>query len=826
LHLRGSHVTGLCADAAGGVWIGTEYELAVWRNGEFVPVWDQSNEKGFSVSWVGSSRKGGCWVVANDRVRRFAEGSWQGDAGTLPPSRAIVDGLCEARSGDVWVASYGNGLWCFQTNGAAMHFSETNGLPGNFVRCVQEDREGNVWIGTEGGGLARLRPAVFETFDRASGLAGDCVLSVCEGNDGEIWIGTNGNGVDRLKDGRIRHYGAENGLTNEFVWSVCEDHQHRLWAGTWGGGLFRFDGKRFAQVPYASCGPEPVVCALYEDVSHAMWIGQNRPQLQIMEVKDDKPATLRLPSGVSRADLRAVTQDAEGNVWLGTYDDGLYQCKGGEVRRFGTREGLKSERIRALYSDAQGSLWIGTSRGGLNRLRNGRFTAFTTQEGLPDDIVLHIEEDRRGYLWCSSGVGVFRVARRELNQLERGEIESLNCFVYTKADGLPSLECTGGSQPSGCKSRDGRLWFPTVSGLAVVAPDEVKINPLPPEVAIEEVMVEGNTTSSKGQTVKPELIDPAVTAGPLKVLAGRQRFEFHYTALSFSAPEKVRFKYKLEGLEDAWVDGGSRREAHYSHLVPGSYTFRVIACNNDGIWNESGATFAMVVLPRFWQTWTFRTLVIIATFLLFVAIYELRLAAQRRVANVRLRIARDLHDEVGSNLGTIALLSQVMGKSGSAPAEEASEISRVTAQTIESLRDIVWFLDPASDTVQDLVARMEQTARTMLRGMTFEFHSSIAEDASAPSLELRRNVIPIFKEILYNIQRHARATRVDIWCEFSVRQLVLKVQDNGIGFDETKPHAGNGLRNLRRRAADLGGTLSIVSQPNQGTTVLLKSGIP
>jgi ligand-binding sensor domain-containing protein/two-component sensor histidine kinase len=825
-NLRGTHVFGLCADISGKIWIGTDYELAVWEKDKFIPVWDRSKEEGFTVSALGRSRRGGCWVLARDHLRRFAEGAWQADAGVFASSRAIVNGLCETRSGELWLGTYGNGLWCYQTNGATLHFAATNGLPNDFVRCFQEDHEGNLWIGTEGGGLARLKPTIFQSFDRSQGLSGDCVLSVCEGADGEIWIGTNGDGIDRLKDGHIRHYGAEDGLTNEFVWSLCEDHKHRLWAGTWGGGLFRLEGKHFSPVPYAGSGPEPVVCALYEDASRCLWIGQQQPELRVLQVKHDRVSALTLPTSHPRADVRAAVQDSTGSLWLGTFDDGLYQVKGGVVRHFGKSDGLKSERIRALYADHEGSLWIGTSRGGLNRFHDGRFAAFTKQDGLADDLILHIEEDRSGYLWCSSGIGVFRVARQELEKFERGEIQFVNCFVYTKADGLPSIECSGASQPCGCKSRDGRLWFPTVSGLAVVAPDEVKINPLPPPVAIEEVIVDGGDSSAASRTAKPQVIEPLLSTEPLKVLAGRQRFEFHYTALSFSAPEKVRFKYRLDGLEDAWVDAGNRREAHYSHLVPGTYTFHVIACNDDGIWNDSGAAFVMMVLPHFWQTWAFRVLVGVACLLLFVGIYEVRLAAQRRVANLRLRIARDLHDEVGSNLGTIALLSQVLGRNQTAAGREVSEISRVAAQTIESLRDIVWFLDPATDNPQELVGRMEQTARTMLHGVSFQFHSSIAEGTAAPSLELRRNVIPMFKEILHNINRHAQASRVDIRCEFSSREFLLQIQDNGVGFDENKVRAGNGLRNLRRRAGELGGNISIVGRENGGTTIILKSRIP
>jgi len=296
-------------------------------------------------------------------------------------------------------------------------------------------------------------------------------------------------------------------------------------------------------------------------------------------------------------------------------------------------------------------------------------------------------------------VGIFRVSKDDLDRLACGQGGGLRCFSYTRADGLPSLECSGGCQPAGCKTRDGRLWFPTVNGLAVLDPDQIPFNARPPPVLIDDVLIEGEKTKSIF-TVSPsqaadadELAIPRATL--LRVPPGKPRFEFHYTALSLTAPEKVRFKYKLEGLEKEWVEAGTERAAHYSYLRPGDYKFRVLACNNDGVWNETGASLALIILPHVWQTWWFRLLAASALLLLFVLAYEMRLTLERRVTRLRLRMARDLHDEVGSNLGTIALLSEVLSRQAAGANEELGEIRRVTVQTVDSLRDIVWFLDPA-----------------------------------------------------------------------------------------------------------------------------------
>ena len=827
--LESTSVNSLGLDAAGRLWIGTEKELAQWKSNTFEVVWNQKQEPDFDAEMLASSRKGGIWVAGQGRLRRFDQGRWVSDYGAFPWTKGVLMCLLEDRQGQLWAGTYGGGLFCYSTNGSVTIFSRAEGLPSNVIRSLLEDKEGNLWAGTEGRGLARLKPAIFTSLGRGQGLASDLILTVSEGQEGELWIGTNGDGLDRLKDGKIRHFGPKEGLTNECVWSVLEDSRRNLWVGTWGGGLFKLENDTlspFGNLP--ACGP--VVCGLFEDSQQRLWLGQLLNEATITHLFHDQTVVTKLPVHLPRVDARAIVEDKTGRIWLGTRGDGLYSFHQGQCTRFTRENGLVSEFILALYADPDGIVWIGT-RDGLNRMQDSRLTTFTVENGLVDNTICSILEDNEGHLWFGSGSGVFQADKQELNRCAAGKQSGVSCFGYTKADGLPSLECSSGCQPAACKTRDGRLWFPTVNGLAVVDPKQVIINPIPPPVRIEEVVIEENARTTLFEVPSPRTaagvaIDSAAPEPALlKVAPGKPRFEFHYTGLSFSAPEKVRFRYKLEPLEETWVEAGTRRSALYSYLQPGNYRFRVLACNNDGIWNQVGASLSLVLLPHYWQTWWFRCLVAGLIILFFVGIYEIRLAAERRLNRLRWRIARDLHDEVGSNLGSIALLGEVAPKTTNVPYEEISEIRRIALQTIESLRDIVWFLDPGKDNLEDLVPRMRETARTMLPGIKFDLRSSIAGATTCPSLELRRNLFPIFKEILHNIVRHSRATQVEIEVETSPRQFLLKVSDNGKGFEESTVRPGNGLKNLRRRAADLKGELKIASNPGQGTTVTLKAPV-
>ena len=820
--LEGNSARAIAADAFGQLWVGTEKELATWQDGRFVSRWGQAQEPDFDVDGLAPGGAGGMWVAGHGRLRQFADGKWQHDGGSYPWTKGVLSDLREDSRGQVWLATYGSGLYRYSTNGKFLNLTRTEGLPGNLVRSLIEDREGNLWVGTEGHGLARIKRAVFLAYGRAQGLSSDLVQTVCEGRDGELWVGLNGEGIDRLERGTVRHYKAQQGLTNECIWTVCQTRDRTLWTGTWGGGLFKLEGDSFVSFdPQGPCGP--IVCALFEDSHQVLWLGQNRAAPELTLLQQGRPSVRKLNTRRSNLDVRCFAEDAQGNLWVGTRGDGLYRLTAEQETRFGKREGLTNESVLALHAAANGTLWVGTAAG-LFHFRNNAFDVFTTREGLADDSVLSITEDNSGHLWCGSGKGVFRVDNDELELVARGQASTVQCLAYTRADGLPSLECSSGCQPAVCKTRDGRLWFPTVNGLAVVEPETITFNRLPPPVFVDEVVI--GPESAKSRSVPAGLERATTKLLPLRVPPGQHRCDFHYTALSLTAPQKVRFRYRLEGLEKTWVDAENERVAHYSFLPPGEYRFRVLACNNDGVWNEHGASLAMLVLPHVWQTWWFRALAVCVCLLLLFAAFEVRLLLERRLTRLRLRIARDLHDEVGSNLGTIALLSEVAAGQAARATEEVTEIRRVAVQTIDSLRDIVWFLDPASDRLDELVLRMQESARAMLRGVAFQFSANGEAGSRRPSLELRRNLLPMFKELLHNIVQHARATRVEIVLELEPRQLRLRVSDNGIGFDERQVRGGNGLRNLRRRAADLEGSVTFVTSPGNGTVVTVTAPIP
>ena len=807
-------------DAQGRPWVTTPLSLSRLEGGKLVPKL-QGTKLG-QYEFLCPSRSGGWWIETGGRVRLWRDGEWIADAGEWARPDRHVEASLEDRRGRLWVASMGKGLYCYQTNGPMLQLTVKEGLGSDLVRALFEDAEGNLWLGTRPGGLNRVRPALFKTYGRKQGLATDLVTAICEGRPGELWVGTDGDGVDRLnlESGAVDHFDREQGLVGRHVRTLLLDRKGTFWLGSWPGGLYRLDGETFVPVRDFPGRDIGLVC-LFEDSKERLWLAQ-RTLNRLVRFENGAAIGIDLPNPAPALDLSVITEDAEGTIWAGTDGSGLFRWKNGQCRRFTRQDGLSSDIIRALHAEPDGGLWIGTVDGGLCRLKNNRFVACTTRDGLVDDVINYIADDGRGYYWLTSFQGICRVPKAELNAFADGARPRIQCASYGKSDGLPALECPGGFQPAGCRTRDGRLWFPTIKGLVVVDPATVPTNSVVPPVLIEEVRVDG--------------LVQAPDSALLKIRPGRHRYEFYYTGLNFTAPERVRFRHKLEGLEEAWVEAGTQRSANYNHLAPGLYQFRVTACNQAGEWNTAGVAMAFRVLPYFWQTWWFIAgAVAFAAAVLGAAVAFLssrklkrrleRLEMQLSVEKERARIGQDIHDGVGANLTEIAWLAEVAEHAAGEPEEvraQARKISSTARETVQAFDEIVWAVLPQNDTLTSLVEYLGRRVDEM-----FDNSATRCWFTAPPALpdivvpaEVRHSFYLACKEALHNVNQHAAATEVRVQVAVADRTLRVNIEDNGCGFDTaTARPEGNGLRNLRQRFQALGGCFTLESRPGQGTKV-------
>ena len=842
-NLRGAEPDGVASDKSGGIWLHTEQGLGRWENGAFQWMCEETNEGNFHVE-VAAGRKDGLWVASNHRLRKFEAGHWVEDLGPFAWGDFWIYDLYEDSRGQVWVATMGGGLYCYAADGTLVHLTSRDGLPSDFVRCVTEDREGNLWVGMENGGLCRLKAVTFQSLGIRQGLASDHVTSMCESTNRSFWIAMDGDGVDKLSSaGAVDHYGSGQGLMNGHVWAVLEDQQGGVWAGTWDGLYHRSGSGRFVDLSDGlSIGRQ--IFSIYQDRENHVWIGQQGFG-GLTRIQGDGRTLVRIPDSSPSLDVRAMVEDFVGGFWVGTENDGLYCLQAGRWTQYSGKEGLGSETVWSLLADEDGSIWIGTCGGGLSRLKNGKLSTWTTKNGLINDVICQILEDDHDNLWLGSYGGVFRVSKSELASGAANQV--IRCAGYDKTDGLPSIQCVGGCQPSGFRSQDGRLWFPTVKGFTMVNPNAVPHNPLMPPVIIEGVTVDGIP-----------LLPPENSVGTggsnevVKVPPGRQRIEFRYTALSLTNPGKVRFKYRLEGIETDWTDAGAKRVANYSYIPPGHYKFHVIAGNNDGVWNNAGDSLAITLMPYFWQTTSFLCLVVVAALgsVAGSVRYVVKRKMQRKIELVereraieteRRRIANDIHDDLGAGLTEIVILTELAQNPGETYDAVQSDVRNVTDKAralTHSLDEIVWAVNPENDTLDSFVSYACNFAQNYLQSC--RLRCRLAVPAQIPNVSLtadvRHNFFMALKEALNNIVKHAGASEVSIQIVVGAAEFAIVVADNGNGLPiEPKPEgpaglngesaglgAGrNGLANMRKRMQSIGGRVKWESQPGHGTRVEL-----
>ena len=587
----GAPVTALAA-AGGALWIGTRGQgLWRWTDGE--------------LRRVGASRLGEAHVTAlldtpdGLAIGTLAEGLFRVRNGRLRSVPSLSDTpvrtLHHDPSGTLWIGTEGGGLARLGPEGRAAFLGEADGLPHATVRSLLTDHEGSLWVGTEGGGLSRLRPGKFVTWGAPEGLGSDIAFSIVEDEAGAVWVGTEGGGLSRIRGGRVTTMTTADGLPGDVVLALAPARGGGVWAGFHGDGLALVrDGS------VTRYGPETLgagsVFGLHADPDGTLWAATSSG---LARVRDGDVTTYTTADGLTSDVVTAITRDARGRLLVGTYEAGLTvldTTPAGVQAVDAVREadGLGSEAVISLLAAPDGTVWIGMERGGLARLMpDGELTTVRARDGLPSDAVLHILSDGQGRLWLSTNRGLATVREADVAAFANGQIERVPASQYDEADGLRTREFNGGVSPAGWAGRDGTLWFASAAGAVAVPPGAVRTNTVAPPVAILAVRADG---------------EPIPFDGGIRLAPGTRRLAIDYTALSFIGSPQLPFRYRLDGVDDGWIEAGARREADYTNLAPGDYTFHVQAANADGVWSETPATLQVEVVPSLTQTAWFRVL--------------------------------------------------------------------------------------------------------------------------------------------------------------------------------------------------------------------------
>jgi ligand-binding sensor domain-containing protein/signal transduction histidine kinase len=812
-------------DRQGNLWVATIWGLSHVNKGVVTNYSEQNGLQHNSVRAVCEDNEGTLWIGSNGGLSRFRDGRFTHFTKKDGLSDNVVSALYLDRKGVLWIGTY-EGLNRYE-DGKFLVETRGSGESYNQIYSIFEDREGNLWVGTREG-LNRLKACPFQSYTRRDGLTHNTITSVCEDQFGTLWIGT-GGGLNFFKNGIIGAYTTANGLRSDLVRGLHESREGSLWFGTsYDGGLNRLrDGQfTFYGRPELWDSPENVI---HEDRDGNVWLGSPFALNRLKNGRFTRYSTETAQS-LPNAEVVSMCEDHEGVIWIGT-GDGLTRWKKEQLSMEGLDD-LPKRRVLALHEDSGHTMWIALERHGLTRFQAGKFTHYTLKEGLFDDVIFAMLEDDQGFFWMASPKGIFRFRKKDLDDLDRGLLKTISCLAFGKDDGMASAECQNVAKPAACRSRDGRLWFSTIKGLVVVDPTAIAINTIAPPMTIEEIIFDKNTVGEK--------VNDRITANTsLTLPPGRGELEFHYTALSFSAPEKNRFKYKLEGVDADWVKAGSRRVAYYNNIPPGSYTFRVQGCNSDDVWNSDGANITLRLLPHFWQTWWFlgscslAALVAVAGTARYVTRRKLQrqlelLEQQHAVEKERSRIARDMHDNLGASLTEILVLTTLTRNARDNPAQVESQTDRiatVAGRVNDSLHGIVWAINPKNDSLDRLASYLFEHAQGFLE--TASIRCRLDVPAVLPKIplssEVRHNVFLAAKEALNNVVKYAEASEVVIRLRLEPSALCISITDNGRGFVVKESDAsGNGLQNMKKRMETVGGRFEIESSPGNGTRIHLQ----
>lgn len=837
--LAGTVIPILAADPGGQIWAATDREFAVWNGTRFKTMTPTNGEPTLNVSFLRVLANGDVWTIANGRVRKSHGREWVFEAELardLFSGWRERTGLHEDAKGGVWLYDYGRGVLHVRADGRVRQLTAEENFPGERVDCFHEDREGNIWVGVDRGGLVRIREKRFSVLAPGESTAAKTTVSVAEDDAGAIWIGTYGGGLHRWWHNEWQPFTLPGGTRRGFVFSVFPDRDGKLWTSAGEEDLyFGADGK-FTQFTPEVHG----VKVLLRARDGRLWIGR-KSGLGVVTAGQFRQ--FYPDDGVARTEVRALAEAEDGAIWAGAGDGTLTRVTTNGVTNFRAPDAWGAQPIWSLLPDTNGVVWVGTFRGGLLRFQDGKFTRYTTKDGFPDDVICQLLDDGAGRLWMGSKEGIFHADKTELHAFAGGKLETIDCTAYGRYDGLPSLVCSDSYQPAAWRTRDGRLLFTTLKGVVSVRPGEVSVNTLPPPVLIESAVVDG--VEQKLERVAGKNSKRA-SAPPLRLVVapGKQQVRIQFTGLSFVSPDRVRFKYKIADLDREWSEPSTVRSVQYNLLPPGEHRFVVKACNNDGVWNENGAAMLLVVQPFFYERWEARLLatvvglglVVFAVRRVYVRRYRRKLEQverQRAIERDRARIAKDIHDDLGAGLTHIALLSELARRDS--PQElpnHVAQISEMARELTRNMDEIVWAVDPENDTLDSLVTYVSKFAQEYLSVAQVRCRLDVPAELPPYVLpaEVRHNLFLAIKEALNNVVKHAQAR--EVWLRIEVRPLAftLVIEDDGCGLHATKLNgaaqkdrisSGHGLANMAKRLRAAGGGCVITSKESQGTRVEL-----
>jgi signal transduction histidine kinase/ligand-binding sensor domain-containing protein len=811
--MHGRAVFTFATDEDGQLWVANGTSLHRYAAGQLTSPALASNRAELRIS---SSANGGPWVVTDALLGKIT-GDQVAAKAALPPllGAHYIQAMHEDRNGLLWVGTRSQGL--FTLNGDRLEHVPTSHED---ITSILADPDGSTWVATNGGGLNRLRAKVFALYDKAAGLGDNFTDTICQDRDGVMWFGNRDGGVAFLRDNQITR------VANPPEWPILSavsvaPHPHGGIWNTAGPGLFRIPGSADPVMTAVQLPRLPIIRVTFAARDGSLWLAADPDR--IARLRHDQLQIFGPDDGFPPGHLRCIAEDATGRIWCSTAQGNLLRFNGARFEKVSI--GLPTGVINAIHFDEQGNPWLGTAQAGLAVRLNGQWRTLDRPQGLLETNITQILSDGRGYLWFGSIRGVYRASERDLLACLQGRSAQVHTVLLGKDEGLKDLSCIGFFQPAAWRSREGWLWFATRKGVLRIDPALTTPEAPAPPVRILEVRVDNQ-------------LQPA--SSRILVSADLHKLEVSFSALCLATPDRVQMRYRLDGFDDNWINATGSRQATYPRLPPGEYVFHVTADLGDGANNGASSTILFVVTPLWWQTWWWRALAFAAAAgLVWLAARSWshrrlrqkleRLEREQAVERERIRIAQNIHDDIGASLTRISLLTQSVQREDSEHAADLEKIYQAASEITRSLDETVWAVNPKYDDLESLVYYLGNFAQQFLSAGRIRCRLNMPEGLPGRGLtsQARHHIFLCCKEALNNVVKHAAATEVSLSVQASPDFFHIEITDNGRGLGTSRTPAvnravtGHGLANIRSRMAQIGGSAVVEPAANGGTTVRL-----
>jgi signal transduction histidine kinase/ligand-binding sensor domain-containing protein len=871
-------ILSIVEDGNGSIWAGGQYGLRRLESGHWRQVGAESGYPAPGAQVLFMDRRGTLWVatdglnfgLSKNPVRRNTILSLADNARTFAATGESVGQvwmMTEGPDGDVWIADTSGHIVRPITS---RHRREGGIKVGAEPLCVLFDKDRSLWIGPDQKGLRRAvdvrQPdrAVLDQLWAREGLSSDQVYSALEDREGNLWFGT-AAGLDRFRENKVIAYSHGEGLTADQRLAMASTTDGNVWLVAYAGNTIqRFRQGRIttSQLPAYSTSDSTRILSLFADGSNHVWFGGS---FRLAEGAEGKVSFVRVPDIEDGAMVHAIARDARGDLWItvwgGDKGGGVLRMRDGKWTDFRNRVHLPQYRCRVLHGDPLGRLWLGFEDGevavheneefhvysskdglpggkvlaitrdragnvwiggeaGLSRFDHGHFVTLTMKNGLPGNSVSGIVEDDEGSLWVAGALAILRVSSQELQKALSSPSYRMRGASFDATDGLRGLPRQREPFPTAIRSADGRLWFSTSQGVAVIDPRHLPKNIVPPPVTIEALKADDQAL---------------IPSSGLRLAPRTRNLQFVYAALGLTAPEHVQFRYMLEGYDHDWRGPVSVREVAYTNLPPRNYRFRVIACNSDGVWNENGASLNFTLIPAYYQTNWFRALCAISGGFIVCVIYRLRVLQVSRAISARFderlaertRMARDLHDTFLQTIQGSKLVADDALEPSSDPIRMRRAMEQLSvwlASAMQEGRAALNSLRTATTQTNDLAEALRRATEDGLIPNSMAVTFSVVGDAREMHPIVRDEIYRVGYEAIRNACTHSGASRLEVELRYA-RDLTLRVDDNGTGIDPSIAHRGRtghfGLQGMRERADRIGGNLTLESSSNSGTEIKL-----